>query len=614
MRGTTAKLWRGLCLLAVAGLLLPVAPAGGAVVAEAAPAANGISGVVPVLGVLVGWNHRNQVYVEANRFIADRNAYYNQLRDTARRQLIEREIGGLRTSQVAAYVKLVAVVEQRRSAEVAVAETFKREARAAFHDRLQSAILQRVLGAGAVQRLLGAMVKGVDRGQGLLETALDKLAGQGGGILAEVEGIRSTARDVEAVASAVGGRPGQGLRGAAARVAQTIERPRDVIRADLEKVQGDLTQLSDTLRTLQAAGRTPSAGALATELVIRPPGGSGDPAAQAVAILVSRLGVGNPNLREQARAAIQAGFVARCTALVSAYRATLARLNTGQGSEAQAFARCNAIDIDQLVRTAQQTEAAGTPESVAEEPEQPTLTEETPPLEDRCSLSGEGDFVLENLQVSNLSNHCEDSVYPFGLAAEPLLVYLAATGRWVIVSDTPDGTTWAWQATSDLEGAIVEGTAQTEGGTLVIDSALTVPPSGTSRAPLPSHGNGIALAVLLPMIPLAMKVSSRRRRRLALLAITFLALPLMAQSCDVYGSFTGHYALPIPAEGFACEVPPDNPNLAEMPGSSGQVSMQLTVVDDDGSAQSCAISASVGGVGVLKRDGFYTEADLQQSE
>lgn len=85
----------------------------------------------------------------------------------------------------------------------------------------------------------------------------------------------------------------------------------------------------------------------------------------------------------------------------------------------------------------------------------------------------------------------------------------------------------------------------------------------------------------------------------------------MAQSCDVFGSFTGHYTLPIPQEGFACEIPPENPNLAEMPGSSGQVSMQLTVVDDKGVAETCSISATVSGVGILKRDGFYTEEVLQ---
>jgi hypothetical protein len=42
--------------------------------------------------------------------------------------------------------------------------------------------------------------------------------------------------------------------------------------------------------------------------------------------------------------------------------------------------------------------------------------------------------------------------------------------------------------------------------------------------------------------------------------------------------------------------------------------MQLTVVDDKGVAESCTISADVTGVGILKRDGFYTEESLQAAE
>ena len=137
----TRRLWRPLCLLTVAALLWPLMVASRGAAPAAAPVANGISDVVPFVGVLVGMRHRNQIYREANRFIADRRTYYDQLRETAGRQLVQREIGGLRPSQVAAYTKLVALIEERRAAEFAVAETFKREARAAFHDRVQSAIL-----------------------------------------------------------------------------------------------------------------------------------------------------------------------------------------------------------------------------------------------------------------------------------------------------------------------------------------------------------------------------------------------------------------------------------------------------------------------------------------
>ena len=99
------------------------------VAALAAPAGQGMTTVVPALGVLVGWSHRNRIYRDANAFIADRNRYHDALRDTARQQLADRQIAGLRPSQVAAYIKLVALIEGNRKAEIAVAEARKGEAR-----------------------------------------------------------------------------------------------------------------------------------------------------------------------------------------------------------------------------------------------------------------------------------------------------------------------------------------------------------------------------------------------------------------------------------------------------------------------------------------------------
>jgi hypothetical protein len=326
---------------------------------QAAPPSQGMTTVVPVLGVLVGWNHRNRIYREANTFIADRNRYYDSLRDTARKQLADREINGLRPSQVAAYIKLVALIEGNRQAEIAVAEARKREARAAFNRRIEAVVAQRLLGTGALQRVFGALTRGVDTSQGLLDTAIDKVAGGGGGILAEVEKIRSIARDVERVAGAIGGRSGRGLRRAAGQIASSIESARESVTADLEQVKSEIGELGAAVDTLARAGRTPSAGAVIERMVVRPPGGSDDPAVEAVAILISKLSVGDGSLRDQAKSAIEAGFVARCVAISDAYRQSLARL-AGEGSElaeAQAAAPCNALDPEKLIQQAQQEEA-----------------------------------------------------------------------------------------------------------------------------------------------------------------------------------------------------------------------------------------------------------------
>ena len=374
MKTPTAGRVRRLFLLGLALALLVTSGPG--LPAQAAPPSQGMTTIVPVLGVLVGWSHRNRIYHDANAFIADRNRYYDSLRDTARQQLADREIGGLRPSQVAAYTKLVALIEGNRQAEIAVAEARKREARSAFNRRIEALVAQRLLGTGAIQRVFGALTRGINTSQGLLDTAIDKVSGGGGGILAEVEAIRTTARDVELVSGLIGGRAGAGLRRTAGRIATTIERSRESITSDLVQVKDDLSELGTAVDTLARAGRMPSAGAVIERMVVRPPGGSDDPSVEAVAILISTLAVGDGSLKDQARAAIEAGFVGRCIGFADAYRQSLARLG-GEGGEisaAQAAAPCNALDPEQLIQQAQQEEAIeGATPAGAGSPAEPKL-------------------------------------------------------------------------------------------------------------------------------------------------------------------------------------------------------------------------------------------------
>ena len=226
-------------------------------------------------------------------------------------------------------------------------------------------LTQRLLGTGCDPAVLGALTRGVNTSQALLDTAIDKVTGGGGGILAEVEKIRTIARDVELVAGAIGGRSGAGLRRAAGRIAAAIERPQQAVVADLEQVKNEIGELGAAVDTLARVGRMPSAGAVIERMVVRPPGGSDDPSVEAVAILISKLSVGDGSLRDQAKAAIEAGFVARSAAIADAYRQSLARLS-GEGGElsaAQAAAPCNALDPGKLIQEAQQEQAidSGTP-------------------------------------------------------------------------------------------------------------------------------------------------------------------------------------------------------------------------------------------------------------
>ena len=267
------------------------------------------------------------------------------------------------------------------------------------------------------------------------------------------------------------------------------------------------------------------------------------------------------------------------------------------------------------------TQPTPTTEGLAEteEPQAASTVEQGPLPEDRCLLKGDGDFMVENFSSLSESNTCEgedDESYPFGMPGDPLLLMMAASGKWVVAEETPVETTWEWQQVEALEGAAMAGTAVADGSTLEIDVTIDFGPSNAANPLQPASGNGWALLGLLALSPLSIRLAGGGRRRYLLMAISILALLLTAQSCDVFGTFTGDYSFPLPQEGFACEVEPDNPNLAEMPGASGQVVMAVTIVDYDDSGnvtstENCDYTASFNGLGVLKRDGVFTGDDLQ---
>ncbi|MDF1500797.1 MAG: hypothetical protein P1P76_10035 [Anaerolineales bacterium] len=272
-----------------------------------------------------------------------------------------------------------------------------------------------------------------------------------------------------------------------------------------------------------------------------------------------------------------------------------------------------------LIGPAKVAEVTTTPDEVSEaEDTEAAATSKAPPPppeEERCSLSGDGDFVVESYQVLSQSSTCEDTTLTAGYPAEPMLLWLAAGGKWVVVESTPEGNVWSWQATESLEGARVDGTARVIGTNLDIEAIINIPRSSSYWIePSPTRGHAIALAALIPIYPLASRIPSRKRRRITLLLITVLVLLLTAQSCDTWGYVYGHYSFPIPENGFPCEVPAENSNLAEMPGSTGNVELEINIADKDNNIETCNASATISGTGVLKRNGFYTEESLESGD
>lgn len=354
---------------------------------EAQGIAGRISRVIPFAGVLVGWNHRNRVYRESERFIRDRNNYYDQLRQTARNQLVKREILGLRPSQTAAYVKMVALLEQQRAAELAVAEARKRQARSEFHSRLEEAAVFALTGSRLAQELIGSMQQGVGSAQQALDRALSTLTSGGTGTLQDLQRIRHTAGLLSAVAGAIGGRAGHDLQDATDRIIQVIDRPQREIRNAIESVQADLAGISQMLDALSRVGRIPTAGELRDEMTTRflPGGGeSTNISLEAIASVLSQLEVGDGSLRDEARSAIRSGFVARCTALSEAYHAHIDALDkSGQTppDPADLPPDCQPIKRGDLI-----ARAGGPAPTAAALPTEPEPTEQILP---RVTASGQ---------------------------------------------------------------------------------------------------------------------------------------------------------------------------------------------------------------------------------
>jgi len=255
------KIWRLLLALMIA---LPATLAAGVTDVQA-----GGGGPIPLLGLITGVIKRNRVYKTANGFINDKAQYYDTLRETARQQLLDREMtSGLRDNQVAAYMKVVALIEGERESMFVFAESEKKAARDEFIDVVQDEITGRMLASNPATALLGAMGKGVNSSQDFLEAALDKISGGGGGVLEDVQKVRRIAERMTIAGGLIGGDFGKAIRSAGAKVVDIIDKPTAEIEAGLIQVQGELGELGSLVSELQEQGYKPTASETTREVVI----------------------------------------------------------------------------------------------------------------------------------------------------------------------------------------------------------------------------------------------------------------------------------------------------------------------------------------------------------
>lgn len=331
-----------------------------------------VSDLLPFFGIVSGLKARNRVYRTANAYIDEKQAYYDKLRAKAREQLGAREIGGLRDSQVAAYVKVVMLIEGERKTMIDFSESEKRGARKEFIDRVESTIMNRVLASGTATRVLGALSKGVRSSRDLVNGALDELAGGGSGTLADVQRVRRIASRVTMAGGLIGGKTGERMRAIGGRIVQTIDRPTAEIKAGLDQAREELGELESAVEDLQARGVRPTASQAARDVAISvATGEEADPAIAAIVnLLTGKAGREGGTFRGRAREALISAFVARCAEIGRRFREAITELEVeaaGEGADnPTAFSICREIDLDKIAQESDVDEAEATSEPSGE--------------------------------------------------------------------------------------------------------------------------------------------------------------------------------------------------------------------------------------------------------
>ncbi len=369
----------------------------------------------PLIGLIPAAIKRNRVYKTANSYIKEKNEYYDALRETAAQQLLDRELTfGLRDNQVAAYIKLVNLIEEERVSMHGFAEGEKKEAYDTFMTTAEGELKGLILSTTPVTRVLGAFTDGINSSQGLIQGAITKLTGGAGGFMADVAKVRRIGQRMGIAGQLIGGKLGEALRKGSSRIS-SLTKPVDLIEADLIQVMDELGELGEHVADLQDQGYKPVASQTAREVAITLVTGEGDPAISLIAdLLVAKHGAGG-DFRERAKDVMLGTGAARCRAKVEQIRRVIFKMQLDpvgeEENEPDLFPSCSVAEVPSVedevaaagfpdaeeVASAEDTETESTESESGQEPvtEAPQPTAQAADPED----PGTDVFVSENIWV-----------------------------------------------------------------------------------------------------------------------------------------------------------------------------------------------------------------------
>jgi hypothetical protein len=343
-----------LIALLVSGPALPVLAQ-----SQLLPPERGLSSMIPLLGLVSAWMHRNRTYRNANDFEEDEQAEYADKLAVLEQQHQDMKVSpnpnATQEEQEAAYVKNKAALEQEQKLAMDFAESIKGGARHDFNQALKDEIIKTVLATGVVQNLLGDLGQGLRQAQDLVNSALSHLKSNGD-IGGQVQQFNNKAQLLKLAAGLIGGDDGDNLNQTAQDIMDKVNGTEKITEETLTGIKQKLDNAQGILLGLQNTDYVPTTSELTSTLALQLVGlGQGNPTTDAILnVLGFKVGSSPESLRQRWEQLQTQGFRVRCRAWNKNWMATLNTLAeqlSVEESPTEEEVACKEVTPDDLTQT-----------------------------------------------------------------------------------------------------------------------------------------------------------------------------------------------------------------------------------------------------------------------